>query len=90
MTLSHPLQTSQQAADPATVDALDALVTNLNKTSGVVVSSRKQDNAESWIFTLSGSYQSVLAVKGVILREAPLQASPSRSFRIPHLTSSFS
>jgi hypothetical protein len=65
------------------VDALDALVTNLNKTSGVVVSSRKQDNAESWIFTLSGPYQSVLAVKGVILREAPLQASASGSLRFP-------
>jgi hypothetical protein len=83
MTLSYPLQTSQQTADPATVDALDVLVTNLNKTSGVAVSSRKQDNTECWIFTLSGSYQSVLAVKGVILREAPLQASPSGSLRFP-------
>jgi hypothetical protein len=81
MTLFLPLQTSQQAADPATVDALNALVTNLNKTSGVVVSSRKQDSTESWIFTLSGPYQSVLAVKAVILREAPLQASPSRHLR---------
>jgi hypothetical protein len=81
MTHFCPLQTSQQVADPATVDALNALVTNLNKTSGVVVSSRKQDNTESWIFTLSGPYQSVLAVKGVILREAPLQVSPSRNLR---------
>lgn len=66
-------ESSSSATDSATRDALNVLVTSIMQTTGCNITCREDETTHAWIFTLSGPYQSVVAAKGAILREAPLE-----------------
>ncbi|KAG8776657.1 hypothetical protein FRC16_004430, partial [Serendipita sp. 398] len=66
-------ESSKPGNDSTIRDSLNTLVSSIVHTGGCNVTCREDSSSDAWIFTLSGTHQSVLAAKGIILREAPLQ-----------------
>ncbi|KAG9024364.1 hypothetical protein FS842_005489 [Serendipita sp. 407] len=71
-------ESSKPGNDSTIRDSLNTLVSSIVHTGGCNVTCREDSSSDAWIFTLSGTHQSVLAAKGIILREAPLQVSQTQ------------
>lgn len=70
--LSAP-QNTPLGNDAATRDGLDALSHSIRRNHPCTISFSRIEGSDSWLFTLFGALQAVLAAKAILLRDSPLQ-----------------
>lgn len=77
---ANPYSANSLANDPQTAnslavdaDAVQKVALSASATHGCLVSFTKAAHGRGWGFHLSGSYQQVMAARGMVLRECPTQ-----------------
>ena len=69
----HLQQTPTNAADPAASDAIQKLTLMAMSLHGCHVTYFVADQNRGWNFHITGAYQQVMATRGMILKECPIQ-----------------
>jgi hypothetical protein len=69
----HLQQTQTNAADPAASDAIQKLALMAMSLHGCHVTYFVADQNRGWNFHITGAYQQVMATRGMILKECPIQ-----------------